>query len=597
MRRISNEGIPAICKGTLIDQAIVGLSWEILNSHGGTDATTTYFTMLLNQANDGEGAGPFFGRLSDDVLTTLQGGHFEIALSPDDIPVALYNVDSATIEPTNSEEYPWLQSYKTIEVAKFRDNEMAHVLWHPYTEIGLVKQNRTPISLAYQYIIILAAADDWNFDLLSDPFPAGVLSLPGATPEEVEAFKMAWDNAISGGKLRDIAVIYGLDLKQAQHIKLTRPPTDMAFEVTDHWYASLVAAAFEMSILDISILTRVSTKAGAESQERTSQQQGQRKLRKVVQASVENWILPEGYNFRWIVPKPEDEETQAAADERRARALFYLIQGLGPEAGYETAVDMGVIPVAGVPKQAEHFKSGVRELIIKADLRGGIHLSEWEDFEGSIVTYARRPPSNLWGKDLYQWTIDNYEEELLSALDLWHMDVEEERIAAEMTFRRQYQDALRRAAVRSFVAGKQEEEASNLEEATAIALMLLTAWEINRILRLVREDESYFNKFMTVLKDEGEGYTRADWRTKLYVPALRRMYDEGRFSTADEAEDLVVFLEGVVKTEHCEICPTMWNKPMTFKRLRELGGHSSSWCLGGNNCACSSRILRGAARE
>jgi len=185
----------------------------------------------------------------------------------------------------------------------------------------------------------------------------------------------------------------------------------------------------------------------------------------------------------------------------------------------------------------------------------------------------------------------------LAALDLWHMDVEEERIAAEITFRRQYQDSLRRAAVRSFVAGKQKAEASNLEEATAIALMLLTSWEINRILRLVREDESYFNKFMGVLKEEGESYTRADWRTKLYVPALRRVYDEGRFSTADEAEDLIVFLEGVVKTEHCEICPTMWDKPMTFKRLRELGGHSSAWCLGSHRCSCSSKILRGERLE
>jgi len=333
MRRLSREGVPGICKETLTDEALA-LDWTITNPAGRSDAQTTYSTMLLEQANDGEGFTAFIVRMADDLLTSIEGGYFEVVLSGSGVPLAVYNVDCTTMFrnvdfPLRNATEPWEQRIGETDPVMFTRAQMAHAYWAPVVSWGDTFRNRCPVELAYFYICILAAGDDWNLDLISDPFPAGVLALPGATKEEANAFQASWNNAIQGGQLRDLAVIYGVDLGQAQHVKFTRPPTDMAFEITNHWYTSLVAAAFEMSILDISILTKVSTKAGADSQERKSTQQGLRKLRRVIQAAIQRWVLPEGYNFNWTVPKVEDEATLAGAAAERARAVYYFVQAFG----------------------------------------------------------------------------------------------------------------------------------------------------------------------------------------------------------------------------------------------------------------------------
>ena len=608
MRRLAKEGLPAICKNTLIDQAVAGLHWEILNPMGERDAQTEYFTMLINNANDGEGAMPFFSRLAADVLTTLGGGHFEIVLTDDDIPIALYNVDSATIRylghDTDPErvwqqsyipEWPWAQSYEADDVVFFRRNELAHTYWHPVTHMTDDKRNTCPIELCYYYISILASSDDWNLDLLSDPFPVGVLALSGATSEEAEAFKDAWDFAVRGGDLRDLAVIYGIDLRQAQHIKFSRPPTDMAFEITNHWYSSLIAACFEMSILDISILTKVSTKAGAESQERTSAQQGQRKLRRIIDEAVERWVLPEGYQFKWIVPKPEDEATQARAAESRARATMLLTQAFGPERGEELSRDMGLLPAEGgkITRGVEHFRSRVvKDIAIKADLRGYISLSDWEKLNNELVLFQREPPVDLWGQELYDWALEEYGKQLFSALDLWESQTDDDPEGAAEDFQNRYRAALDRAASRAYLAGKQQ-DADNKEEALAIAAIAFTLAELARIADMIERNNNFFEEFADVLAVEGEEYTRAPWRTGLYVRYLRRFYIAGTASMVDPDRDLIEIIPGEVKTEHCSVCPEYWNRLYTIEEFHKLGGHPPALCEGGDNCKCDIIIHKG----
>ena len=79
MRRLAGEGIPAIVLTTLIDQAIGGLEWEIINPSGGKDQQTEFTSLVLHRANDGEGASPFFIRFAKDILTTIEGGFFDIS--------------------------------------------------------------------------------------------------------------------------------------------------------------------------------------------------------------------------------------------------------------------------------------------------------------------------------------------------------------------------------------------------------------------------------------------------------------------------------------------------------------------------------------
>ena len=592
MRRLGAEGIPGLCKSTLIDQSVAGLNWEILNSSGERDANTEFYTMLLEQANDGEGFGSFVSRVSDDILTTLGGGLFEVVLSPDEIPVALYNVDSVTMHRTYDAEKPWVQRVGSLPPVFFNNNEMAQLLWHPRAVMGETELNVTPIQLAYMYICILASADDWNLELLSDPFPAGVLSLPGATEEEAAAFQKSWDYAIQGGSLRDLAVIYGLDLKQAQHIKFTRPPTDMAFEITNHWYASLVAAAFEMSVLDISILTKVSTKAGAESQAEQSSQQGQRKLRKLTADSFANWILPEGYTFNWIVPKPEDEETQAAALERRARATFYLVQAFGPEIGQAMATDMGLIS-GGKPQPPEHLKSSVADMVIKSDLKGVMSFSDWEMIQNATVYKSEEPPEDLWGKALLAWILLQYRNELASALEICLYEMEEDEEAALSAFEASYTNSLKRASARAFVAGKQD-DAKDLVAALAIAALAFTVVELAQIDEEVTRDQDYFKGFIEKLKEEGPEYGRAAARTDLYSKLPRKLYNMGVVASMDPEVDMVEILYGGSENP-CSECPSRWGV-WTFEEYNRMGGPSQNWCLGHNNCHCLTRIKRGARK-
>ncbi len=603
MRILSDSGIPAICKSTLIDQAVGGLSFKILNPQGEEDAQTEFHTMLVENANDGEGATPFFERFCDDVLSTVQGGYFEAFTNDDGVPLALYNVDAITIAPTFEVDTPWAQFIDNEEPVRFPFRNMAHAYWLPTVKFGANIYNKTPIQMIYTYLCILAASDDWNLDLLADPFPASVLALAGATQEEAEAFKSSWDEAISGGRLQDIAVIFGLDLKQATQLKLTRPPTDMAFEITNHWYSSLVAASYQMSIMDISLLTKVSTKAAADTQQQISAQQGQRKLRKITSEAMEKWVLPQGYQWKWIIPKPDDERTQANALESRSRGIFYLVQAYGPDRGDQMAREIGLIPSTEVRTGPEmlHSENRVKKLLTKADLNGYISSKDWEFIQSSMGTWARTPPPSLYGQELYDVIAEIYEEELMAALEIWHMQVEEDpededkKKLAAILFLARYREAFTRAAHRSYLAGKQR-DASSLEEAIAIAAIAFTVVELLKIQEMIDEDESFFQKFSEELAIQGEDYTQADWRTSLYIATPRKFYLEGIVAMVDPDADLIVIIPGDPPTGHCDTCPPRWGE-YTFEQYAKLGGPPPNWCQGHNSCHCDIEVLRGRKRS
>jgi len=617
MRRISKEGIPGICKDTLIDESL-SLQWEIKSPTGSIDANTEYYTMLLENANDGEGFDSFKVRLAEDVLTTLQGGHFEIALSNSGVAVGIYNVDSTTIYRNQDfpliSKYPWLQRVydKSPESEVFFDrSQMAHIFWHAVPYWDEKYRNRCPIESAYYYICILAAADDWNMDLLADPLPAGVFVAPGATQEEAEAFQASWDYAMEGGGLRDIAILYGMELGQAQHIKFQRPPTDMAFELTNHWYTSLVAAAFEMSILDISILTKVSTKAGAESQERKSEQQGQKKLRSVIEEAIERWILPEGYKFRWIIPKAESEETQSKAAEHRARAVSYYVMAFGKDVGWDLAEAAGLITTDDPTRNIEHLKSKVAhqhtnsdavineegcKLLAKSDLVGYITLQDWETINRSVLwaaSGAQSPPLDLWGQDLYDWLVGQYGYEMMAAMDLWVEDVEADPEWAAMMLYRRYSDCLQRAANRAFIAGKQRDAASE-EEANSFVFVTLTLAELGLISAYLEENRVYFIRFASDLIEYGIDYAkRGFWRAGQYVKYLRRFFLLGVTARADPVTDLIRISHGESATP-CSECPPRWGT-YTVDEYSAMGGPPPNWCEGWDNCTCHVEVLKNQA--
>jgi len=600
MRRLSREGVPGICKETLTDEALA-LDFTITNPVGKSDAQTLYSTMLLEQANDGEGFPAFVSRMADDILTSIEGGYFEIVLNGSGVPLAIYNVDCTTIFrnpafPETNPDEPWEQRIGESDPVLFSRAQMAHAYWKPVVQWGDTFRNRCPIELAYFYICILAAGDDWNLELISDPFPAGVLALPGATVEEANAFQASWNNAIQGGQLRDLAVIYGMELGQAQHVKFTRPPTDMAFEITNHWYTSLVAAAFEMSILDISILTKVSTKAGADSQERKSTQQGLRKLRRVIQAAIERWILPEGYNFNWTVPKVEDEATLAGAAAERARATYYYVQAFGPEVGREVAEREGILttdeteagkPLARVKSTAI---AQAEQMLIRADLRGYLPYDDWEYVSNTMIQQAAIPPADLWGQDLFDWVIEQYDAEMAAAVEIWMEEVQDDPQFAAALFAMAHKGGARRAVYRSYLAGKQRDSGS-FEAAVFIAAMAFTLTEMGKLDAMISENNDRFQTFITTLREEGADYGgRVAWRADLYVGFPRRAFLMGVTSMADPDHDSIVISHGESE-EPCEVCPTRWGE-YTVDEYHRMGGPPPTWCEGFDNCTCRITVRR-----
>jgi hypothetical protein len=371
----------------------------------------------------------------------------------------------------------------------------------------------------------------------------------------------------------------------------------MAFEITNHWYTSLVAASFEMSVLDISILTKVSTKAGADSQERLSAQQGQRKLRKIIKESIEGWVLPTGYQFKWEIPKPEDEATLAIAAERRARAAMFWVQALGPDRGIEVAQQEGLIQGADMAISPERVKSRAKELALKADLRGYISFSDLEKVWGMVTFQDNPPPPDLWGQELYDWVLENYDRELFAALEIWFQDVEQDPVLAAALFQQKYNVAIERAGSRSYMAGKQR-DAEDEDDAIAIALLGFTVADFNEIRRLIADNQEFFNGFAQTLAEEGEDYSgRAAWRTSLYDSYLRRFLLAGVGSMADPETDLIEILEGVVETHHCDVCPPKWNKLYTFAEYEALGPPPPNWCEGFDLCKCDVIVHRGARIE
>jgi len=320
--------------------------------------------MLIEHANDGIG-GPlvFFNRVADDIVTALEGGLFEVVRTDQGIPIALYNVDASTIRPSFDPGIPFYQKAPyTAEWIPFGRDELAQILWYPFTEIESPFYSRSPIQLAYMAISILADGDDYNMRLLKEVIPQGILNLgPGFDIKKARAWKDEWDNAKQGGRLGDIGLLWGTE--KADFLRLYPPPKDMGFENLEHWYATIIAACFEMSILDLGILTRVSTKAAAESQERISKRQGLRHLIQVLKQAVELYLLPEGYTHNWEDIDPTDEKDDAEIKRTRAFAVRMLVEALGDDLGPREAARQGLLTqetkeaLEGIQKSRAHRRT------------------------------------------------------------------------------------------------------------------------------------------------------------------------------------------------------------------------------------------------
>ena len=336
MRSIcDSQAVPQVCKATLKHQ-VSGLSWYLAKDEEGNEPLKEsdakgkhYYDLLrgwLDDENHTVGFASGVDLLCDDILVARQGGCCEVIRDKSGVAQYVLHVDAATIRFTHDSDRPVYQVSPWGEVTEaWEADRFMQVRWHPNPKIGSALSNRSPVQLAYSAIAILAGTDTYNWKLIAEPIPAGILNLgPGFNQDRASQWKSSWDASMQGIDPEPLAIIYGtpnLDYKAFRP-----PPRDMAFETTDHWYASLVAACFEMSILDISILTKVATKAAAEEQAEATKRQGLRQLMRKVKEGIENYLLEEGIFFIWEDIDKTDEKVLAEIAEKETARVVQMVQ-------------------------------------------------------------------------------------------------------------------------------------------------------------------------------------------------------------------------------------------------------------------------------
>jgi hypothetical protein len=353
-RTIGNQGIPGACNAGLRHTALK-LNWQILNADNEEDGETEYYTLLLENTRDPWetliGADGLFDVMAQEMFTAKEGGNVEIVRFEggrwSGVPIGLYTMDAATLIFQGGREpiAQYAEGKPNVKVA-FRQDQVMHSIWNQYMDTKLRWYNRTPIQMAWVAINCLAASDDYNYSLLTEVIPQGILNLgSGFDKAMAKEWKEAWKAARHSGKLEDIGLLWGTD--KVNFVRFQEAIKEQPFQHMSYWYLTLVTAAFEMTPLDLGYMTQLNTKAGSETAAEISRNKGLRQLLQSIKRSIEFYILPEGLQFVWEDPDPGDELKEAQSREVNTRAIKDALQaGLlwGDEARME-AVRLGLYEI------------------------------------------------------------------------------------------------------------------------------------------------------------------------------------------------------------------------------------------------------------
>jgi hypothetical protein len=340
-RAVGGQGVPGNCIETLLGQ-MEGLDWRIVTRDGNEKTDETDFYMLLMEnARDENGAviggSGLFSLLGQDILTTHEGGNVEIVRIRggryDGVPIALYAMDGSTVrwKPRSpGDDEPIVQVGEDSigkELARFRTDEVMHSCWRRYMQRGLQWYNRHPIQVAWVALNCLAAGDDYNYSLLTEVVPQGILDLGDIGRDEAMQWRDAWKAARRGGKLDDIAILWGSKSRDPKFLKFNEQLQDQPFQHMAYWYLTIVTGSFGMSPLDIGFMTQLNTKAGAEVSAELSRNKGLSHLLQVIKKAVELWILPEHLSLAWPDLDPSDEQVEAETRRMNTEALVTALAG------------------------------------------------------------------------------------------------------------------------------------------------------------------------------------------------------------------------------------------------------------------------------
>ena len=336
------------CVQTLVNQ-LTDLGWYL---EGEDDEAVAYFTKVLEAADNSAGFETMLSRVVEDALVVPFGGAVEFGLFPDDVVAWVQHIDGATMVPTYSQQFPYVQADPFGTLTKpvpFRQEQIGRVRWQAETNIRAYGWTKTPAADCLPAIQGLLRADRfWQSFLLDSP-PAGILDLMDFSEGEASEWYESWRTMLAGIDPFKVPILYsgGAERKQAaKFIEFHKSPGEVSMKELVKAYAEEVCACFGMSLADLGLFGQEMRLAGATKMMDLSKRQGLAKLKRGVKSMIDMDVLPDGVELKWEEMDLEDSLRKAQAKQITGKKIVDLVAGrvLSERQGLKVAIYEEVIP-------------------------------------------------------------------------------------------------------------------------------------------------------------------------------------------------------------------------------------------------------------
>ncbi len=201
-------------------------------------------------------------------------------------PVAeLYALDGAQIEPdgrwdgTDQNAVRYRQVIDGKVVAEFRNQDLMYMMATPRTYSSL---GWSPVETAVRSIEADLYGDDFDYEMLRQTQPQGVLYMSGADDPTVAQFREYWQTEIEGRRKLAITGSSSPDGDDdLKFVNMRLGPEDVGREKYRTWTATKIAAAFELDLGVFNLTANLHKDTGGHQQALTDE--GHKALGKLVE--------------------------------------------------------------------------------------------------------------------------------------------------------------------------------------------------------------------------------------------------------------------------------------------------------------------------
>lgn len=285
--------------------------------------------------------------------------------SPEGRVVWMEPLDGGTLYPTNNKDIPVVQYYNGY-YASFPEHAISRAYLNPRTEIERKGWGMAPPEKVFLAMEMLARGDRYYANLLLDVPPAGILDLADITWEDahtwVESFRTFTQGGVESFKIPVLAEHTG----KVGFIPLGKDPNAIMFDRIILKYASLVTAAYGMTINDIGLQGSSAsgeTLAGSIRSEQKTNRTGKARNKGKIKYFVET-ILPPTLQFDFIDTDGERLSMLGRARLANATAMnqYREMEAISPEEARLQAIQDGLFTISMPEKPPKEAKKELPQL-------------------------------------------------------------------------------------------------------------------------------------------------------------------------------------------------------------------------------------------